>query len=109
MNEVGISQRELARKLGVHRNTVVTWIQNQVDPGLKNAYRIAEILNCDPEWLLGEKSNRVTEQRSGYGERRSDYRQPGMRELIKKALVLDEKSRQIIIKTIDLYLNNKEG
>lgn len=107
LKEKGISQIELANYLGVHRNTVGDWLKGRMEPGAINAYKIADFLDCDPEWLIiGRKMERphqgVAEPGQQYAERRQDYREPGMAELIKKALELPPKKRQTVIKMIDI-------
>ncbi|WP_242251194.1 helix-turn-helix transcriptional regulator [Bacillus cereus group sp. BfR-BA-01379] len=45
--ERGLSQRELADKLGVSRQTIISLEKNRYNPSLKLAYDIALMFNVD--------------------------------------------------------------
>jgi transcriptional regulator with XRE-family HTH domain len=48
----GVSQKELAAKLGKNPNTVTSMCNNKSQPHLKDLKRIAQILNVDIRELL---------------------------------------------------------
>jgi len=50
--KVGISQKELAAKLGVKRSTVGSWESAHRSPEIEKAYGIAEALNVSVDYLL---------------------------------------------------------
>ena len=50
--EKGISQTELAKRLGKGFNMVNLYVTNRVQPPISGLYKIAEILNVDVRTLL---------------------------------------------------------
>lgn len=52
LNKKGISQTELAKKLGKSFNMVNLYATNRVQPPIPVLYQIAEILNVDVRSLL---------------------------------------------------------
>lgn len=52
LDEKGISQTELAKKLGKSFNMVNLYATNRVQPPIPVLYQIAEILNVDVRTLL---------------------------------------------------------
>lgn len=52
MDEKGISQTELANRLGKNFNMVNLYATNRVQPPIPVLYRIAELLNVDVRTLL---------------------------------------------------------
>lgn len=52
LNEKGISQTELAKRLGKGFNMINLYATNKVQPPVPVLYRIAEILNVDVRTLL---------------------------------------------------------
>lgn len=55
---IGLSQEEVARKLGVHVNTIRSWEQNETIPGSLNLMKLADFYGCTPDYLLGFSSDR---------------------------------------------------
>ena len=51
MKELGLTQEELARKLGVTRSAVAHYVQGTRHPPLKQMVKLAGILKVDPAWL----------------------------------------------------------
>ncbi|MBV9575321.1 MAG: helix-turn-helix domain-containing protein [Gammaproteobacteria bacterium] len=51
MKEVGLTQEELARKLGLTRSAVAHYVQGTRHPPIKTVLKLATILNTDPAWL----------------------------------------------------------
>lgn len=56
---IGMSQKELAEKLGKNEHTVSNWCINKSQPHLLELHRIAELLNIDIRELL--ESTKKTE------------------------------------------------
>lgn len=51
MKELGLTQEELARKLGVTRSAVAHYVQGTRHPPVKQVVKLAAILKTDPSWL----------------------------------------------------------
>ena len=55
LEEKGIKQTWLAKKLGKSFNTVNGYVQNRKQPSLQSLYMIAELLDVEVKELLVEK------------------------------------------------------
>lgn len=42
----------LAEKLGLNTSTISRWCTNEAQPSLENLFRVAEVLNIDPQELI---------------------------------------------------------
>ena len=62
MNDIGISQQELADKSGIGKSSISHYINGSNEPGNKSAYEIAKILNVNPAWLMGLDDNKHTDE-----------------------------------------------
>jgi transcriptional regulator with XRE-family HTH domain len=51
----GRSQRWLAEQLDKSENTLSLWVTNQVQPGLEDLYRVAELLDVEISELLAKR------------------------------------------------------
>ncbi len=49
----GLSQKQLADKLGINQTSVCRWELNLALPDTKNLLRLAEIFNVSTDYLLG--------------------------------------------------------
>lgn len=68
MKELGLTQEELANKLGVTRSAVAHYVQGTRHPPLKQVVKLAAILKVDPAWLQFGKdqdTSVTTSQTSG--------------------------------------------
>ena len=52
--EQGISQTDLARRLGIHKNVLGRYERNEVLPSVEIARRIADILDVSLDYLTGK-------------------------------------------------------
>ena len=64
--EQGISQTELATRLGIHKNVLGRYERNEVLPSIEIARKIADILDVSLDYLTGKadvQMDKVTRQR----------------------------------------------
>ncbi len=52
--EQGISQTDLASKLGIHKNVLGRYERNEVSPSIEIARKIADILDVSLDYLTGK-------------------------------------------------------
>ena len=50
--EIGLTQKEVAEQLHLHRSTYTKYERNQSEPSLAVLYRLTVILNVDPIILI---------------------------------------------------------
>lgn len=55
MNEAGIRSVDLANALGLNKATVSNWIHRKAFPEMDNVQRIADVLHCKTDDLLGNE------------------------------------------------------
>jgi len=48
----------LAEKLSKNETTVSRWCTNEAQPSLENLFRVAEVLNIDPQDLIATKAKK---------------------------------------------------
>ncbi len=54
LNELNISQAELAKQIGKNKSSVSQYLSGKNKPNANTLDRICEVLNCDKEYLLDE-------------------------------------------------------
>lgn len=64
MKELGLTQEELAKKLGVTRSAVAHYVQGTRQPPLKQIVKLATVLKVDPSWLQFGKTQEITPAKS---------------------------------------------
>lgn len=114
-NELGISQSELARRIGTKDRSTISQIENSGDNiTMKNIIRIAEALNVTPHYLMGWDDEKKESPNSNdesiktmveWGKKFSDYSP----EQINKALgiaTLYEKSSPEVQAAIETLLKS---
>jgi len=70
LSRTGISQAELARRIGVHPNLVNNWVAGRRHPSLQNLAALAPVLKVDIHWLvLGCSPPRASQRGDPIGER----------------------------------------
>ncbi|MBP5443634.1 MAG: helix-turn-helix transcriptional regulator [Treponema sp.] len=57
--EHGLSQQELADKLGKSQNTISSWEKDRTFPKLKNLNQLCDLYGCTYEYLTGTKQHDV--------------------------------------------------
>lgn len=57
--EKGISQKELGKILNVAQNTISNWEKGSREPDTKALMKLAEILECTTDYLLGKSNIRT--------------------------------------------------
>ena len=63
----GLTQQEVADKAGIGKSSISQYINGTHVPGNKKAGQLAEVLHCDPMWLMGIDVPEETEkQPMGY-------------------------------------------
>ena len=65
--EKNLTQKELARKVGVTNVTVCLWETGSIDMPMSRLYEIARALGVDPRELLSENGEQ-TERKEAAGE-----------------------------------------
>ena len=55
--EQGLSQSDLAKKIGVHRQVLTNWLSGTRNPKIENLEKIAKALNISVEDLLNDNKN----------------------------------------------------
>lgn len=48
-----IKQAELSRRTGIGKSSISTYLTGEYEPKQTNTYKLAEALNVNPSWLLG--------------------------------------------------------
>ena len=53
----GLTQRELAEKIGVKNYTVANWEQNRTEPSIKDLTDLANFFECSVDYLIGREND----------------------------------------------------
>lgn len=133
MEKRGLRISDLVRGTGLPRQTIVNIIKDiSPDPSVNKVRAIAEFLGIDLNYLITGKSlENLAQEKEGIvtnikdskiqklyvtigdnnivGERRADYRIPGMRGLIQKLIKLSPESREIVSLFVDALLKKEEN
>ncbi|MEL4371392.1 helix-turn-helix transcriptional regulator [Shewanella xiamenensis] len=66
-DEIGLTQIQLAKKVGVSGVTISQWESGDYSPKGKNLYKLAEALECSPDWLIfGEEKQTKPESNAEF-------------------------------------------
>ncbi len=57
MIEKGLTQQYIASKMSTTQQTISRWLNGQNEPDLTNLYKLAEILDCTIDYLLGREDD----------------------------------------------------
>jgi len=112
---LGITQKELADKIGVSRTTIGGYETKGKEPSYNTLIKIAKTLNCSLDFLLGyaeeESSNNGVQQISP--KLKASYEKLSKREdlqlLFKETENLNPDSIKRIVKIIDLIKEEKSS
>ncbi len=55
---LGLSLEDVARTVGVNKNSVLRWENGEVEPVSDNLEKLAELYDCSVEYLLEQTQNR---------------------------------------------------
>lgn len=101
-NEAGITQKELADKIGVKRTTVSGYETEGKEPPYNTLIKIAQTLNCSIDYLLGyaEENNSKDKAQDNFYEKLS--KREDLQLLVKETEDLNPDSIKRIINIIDL-------
>lgn len=62
MRDYGLTQTELAKRMGLPQSTISEWCRGTVLPRSNRLERLCTVFNCEPEDLLGSTSAAVEEE-----------------------------------------------
>lgn len=105
--ELGMSQEELAHKLGYKSRSSVNKVENSRDLSLKLISQYAKVLDVDPAWLLGWDDEPITidpieDRQDKFNNMAEQYYQALMDgELIEKYKELPQEYKNIVNNTIN--------
>ncbi|GAH79310.1 unnamed protein product, partial [marine sediment metagenome] len=97
LKEKSINQKKMAADIDMPTSTLNEVINSHKEPGIYKIYAISEYLDVSMEWLLTGENKK--------DERRSHYLKNGMGDIIYKTANLDDKSREMINKIIDICIS----
>ena len=53
---IGLTQKELAEKVGVSTNTVARWERNEFQPSWSDFLKLCVVLGMELEWFVGKEN-----------------------------------------------------
>ena len=112
-NDLGITQKELADKIGVNRTTVGGYETKGKEPSYNTLIKIAKTLNCSLDFLLGysEENSSTNGAQQISPKLKASYEKLSKREdlqlLFKETEDLNPDSIKLIVRIIDLIKEEK--
>ena len=97
--ELGLSQEEVAKRMGLSGRSSVTRLEKSEDITLKNVKRIADALGCSYSYIMGWEDEEISAKVAA-----DLLDDPEMVGYVSKLMRLDEKSKKQIYSLIDLLL-----
>lgn len=91
--EQGISQTDLAAKLGIHKNVLGRYERNEVLPSIEIARKIADILDVSLDFLTGKTDVEIDKD---------------TRNRILEVSKFEEKDREHIFSVIDAFIAKRK-
>lgn len=91
--EKGISQTDLAARLGIHKNVLGRYERNEVLPSIDIARRIADILDVSLDYLAGKENVQIDKSTS---------------ERIQEVSRFEESDRNHIFSVIDAFVAKRK-
>ena len=55
MSKNGLKQADIVKKTGISKGALSSYINGKYNPKLRNIYKLANVLNVDPVWLMSFK------------------------------------------------------
>jgi len=125
LKERNFKQKQLAIGAGISTSTLNQILKNKYEPGVHTIRRIAEYLRIDLNWLITGKTIEerrkeqnieisgdnistgnifIVKEGSINNERRSDYKNELMADIINKCNELDVEHRRAVLKVINTYV-----
>lgn len=101
--ELGLSQEEVAKRMGLSGRSSVTRLEKSEDITLKNVKRIADALGCSYEYIMGWSSEDEIEASANVAA--DLVCDPELTKYVAKIMKLDAKSKAQIYSLIDLLLS----
>lgn len=113
--DIGITQKELANKIGVKRTTVAGYETKGKEPSYQTLIKIARALDCSLDYLLGYveeneekiKSKNINSDLENFYNRLSERKD--LQLLLKETENLNPESIKRIVKIINLIKEEKEA
>lgn len=99
-NAKGLTQVELAHKIGEYQSKYRGWESDQYEPNLKTLNQLADVLDVSIEWLVsGKEPEMVKESGVEYAKTNEGYKphDPLIRECIRIMDALDLPSKQSVV------------
>ena len=98
-------QAELARKTGIAKSSICTYLTGEYEPKQKNIYKLARALNVDEAWLMGydvpmERKNPSSPEENNLSKIKQD--------VIDKVLSLKDEDVQLLLQIAEKILQAKE-
>lgn len=100
--ELGLTQEELAKKCGYKSRSSINKIELSRDLPLAKLGRMAAVLNCTPNELLGFETS-LTEENANFSVEMLNN--PAFMQYAKKLFYADEKTQQQVYSYIDFLLS----
>ena len=94
--EAGLTQTELAERLGIHQESVSRWERGTVTPSVSQVFRIAEALGIDAAWLM----MRGRMEQGEIAEELRTQEQSVIHAITEQAKQLPPESRRELVKTL---------
>lgn len=55
---IGLSADEVAKNIGVHVNSVLSWERGESEPRAENLVSLSHLYRCTPDYLMGYTNER---------------------------------------------------
>lgn len=93
LNDKGMTARELSTRSGVSEASISQYINGTHKPGNVSSGKMAEVLDCDPVWLMGFRSPSPSSERE---EKEDSYYTVRPRKII-DASIKEKKKSQVYV------------
>lgn len=98
--EKGLTQTELAEKVGVTQGNLSAWETDRWKPDMNSLKKLCEALNCSSDYLLGQESFPVSGENNIYFQLAKEVEEmqlpePDVKKLLEFAKFIKEKNDRI--------------